>query len=178
MRIAINSIKRVAVARRGSVDGSRQTRQTLPAREDHRRLPSPRHRNSLGKGCAVAALGADLPRQPKKVLAGFTERLEEGLAVLAALVPAKAASRRRDVLGNGRRPDSRARGRRRLALTPDSRDGSESAEEQRRGLGIREGFDPEIPRSHGGRNDHSVAVALDRGALGSYHRPGSTGFGI
>ena len=58
---------------------------------------SPRHRNSLGKGCAVAALGADLSRQPKKVRAVFTERLEEGLAVLAGLVPAKTPSRRRDV---------------------------------------------------------------------------------
>lgn len=54
----------------------------------------------------------------------------------------------------------------------------ESAEEQRRGLGIREGLDPEIPRSHGRRNDQSVTVALDRGALRSYQRPGSTGFGI
>src|SRR5437773_1969545 len=58
---------------------------------------SPRHRNSLGKGCPVAALGADLSRQPKKVRGVFTKRLEEGLGVLADLVPAKAASRRRDV---------------------------------------------------------------------------------
>lgn len=58
---------------------------------------SPRHRDSLGKGCAVAALGADLSRQPKKVRAVFTEKLEESLAALADLVPAKAPSRRRDV---------------------------------------------------------------------------------
>jgi TetR/AcrR family transcriptional repressor of nem operon len=58
---------------------------------------SPRHRNSPGKGCPAAALGADLPRQPKRVRAVFTEGLEESLAVLGALVPAKAASRRRDV---------------------------------------------------------------------------------
>ena len=49
--------------------------------------------------------------------------------------------------------------------------------EPRRSLGIRPGLDPEIPRSHGRRNDQSVAIALDRGALGSYHRPGSAGFG-
>jgi TetR/AcrR family transcriptional repressor of nem operon len=53
---------------------------------------SPRHRNSLGKGCAVAALGSDLPRQSKKVRQVFTKRLEEGLEVLAGLVPANAAS--------------------------------------------------------------------------------------
>ena len=58
---------------------------------------SPRHRNAPGKGCAVAALGSDLSRQPKKVRGVFTKRLEEGLAALASLVPAKARSRRHDV---------------------------------------------------------------------------------
>ena len=58
---------------------------------------SPRHRNAFGKGCAVAALAADVSRQPKKVRAAFTKRLEEGLAVLAELVPERTASRRRDV---------------------------------------------------------------------------------
>jgi TetR/AcrR family transcriptional regulator, transcriptional repressor for nem operon len=58
---------------------------------------SPRHRASLGNGCAVAALGSDLPRQPKKVREVFTKRLEEGLQVLASLVPAGGASHRDDV---------------------------------------------------------------------------------
>ena len=58
---------------------------------------SSRHRNALGKGCAVAALGSDLPRHSKKAREVFTERLEEGLEVLAKLVPARTASRRRDV---------------------------------------------------------------------------------
>lgn len=58
---------------------------------------SSRHRNTLGKGCAVAALGSDLPRQSKKAREVFTDRLEEGLEVLASLVPARTASRRRDV---------------------------------------------------------------------------------
>lgn len=58
---------------------------------------SPRHRNALGKGCAVAALGSEIPRQPKRVRDVFTKKLEEGLEVLASLVPAKAASHRRDV---------------------------------------------------------------------------------
>ena len=57
---------------------------------------SPRHRNALGKGCAVAALGSDLPRQSKKVREVFTKKLEECLEVLAGLLPAKAASQRHD----------------------------------------------------------------------------------
>jgi TetR/AcrR family transcriptional repressor of nem operon len=58
---------------------------------------SPRHRNALGKGCAVAALGSDLPRQSKKARQVVTERLEEGLDVLAGLVPARNAARRQEV---------------------------------------------------------------------------------
>lgn len=58
---------------------------------------SPRHRNALGKGCAVAALGSDLPRQSKKARQVFTKRLEEGLEILAGLVPANTASQRHDV---------------------------------------------------------------------------------
>jgi TetR/AcrR family transcriptional repressor of nem operon len=58
---------------------------------------SPRHRNALGEGCAVAALGSELPRQSTKARQVFTKRLEEGLEVLAGLVPAKAASRRSDL---------------------------------------------------------------------------------
>ncbi len=58
---------------------------------------SPRHRNALGKGCPVAALGADISRQPKRVRAVFTKSFEEGLAVLTDLVPGKAPSRRHDL---------------------------------------------------------------------------------
>lgn len=61
------------------------------------RYLSPRHRDSLGTGCAVAALGSDLARQPKKVRDVFTEKLEETLESLAQLVPARTASRRYDV---------------------------------------------------------------------------------
>jgi len=58
---------------------------------------SPRHRNALGEGCAVAALGSDLPRLSKKAREVVTERLEEGLDVLAELVPARTAARRQEV---------------------------------------------------------------------------------
>jgi TetR/AcrR family transcriptional repressor of nem operon len=58
---------------------------------------SPRHRSSLGEGCAVAALGSELSRQPRVVRRAFTRRLEESLAMLASLVPAKTVARRDDV---------------------------------------------------------------------------------
>jgi len=58
---------------------------------------SPRHRDSLGAGCAVAALGSDIARQPKRIRAVFTTRLEESLESLAQLAPARTASRRYDM---------------------------------------------------------------------------------
>ena len=39
------------------------------------RYLSPRHRDSRGTGCAVAALGSALARQPKQVRHVFTEKL-------------------------------------------------------------------------------------------------------
>jgi TetR/AcrR family transcriptional repressor of nem operon len=60
------------------------------------RYLSRRHRDSLGAGCAVAALGPDIARQPKKIRDLFTKRLEQGLDLLAELAPARTASRRDD----------------------------------------------------------------------------------
>jgi TetR/AcrR family transcriptional regulator, transcriptional repressor for nem operon len=57
---------------------------------------SPQHRNSMGEGCAVAALGSDLPRQPRSVREVFTKRLEESLAALGKLMPGKTTTRRHD----------------------------------------------------------------------------------
>ena len=79
-------------ARRASRKGKRDALETIIDG-----YLSPRHQKSLGEGCAVAALGSDLPRQPTMVRRAFTEKLEESLAILASLVPAKAASRRDDV---------------------------------------------------------------------------------
>jgi TetR/AcrR family transcriptional regulator, transcriptional repressor for nem operon len=55
-----------------------------------------RHRDSPGNGCVVAALGADIARQPKRVRAAFTKALKEALEILTGLVPGGAASRRYD----------------------------------------------------------------------------------
>ena len=60
------------------------------------RYLSRRHRDSLGAGCVVAALGSDIARQPKTIRDVFTKKLEEGLKVLAPLVSARTASRRYD----------------------------------------------------------------------------------
>ena len=60
------------------------------------RYLSPGHRDSPGAGCAAAALGADIARQPKKIRGLATKRLDEGLEILAGLLPARTASRRYD----------------------------------------------------------------------------------
>jgi TetR/AcrR family transcriptional repressor of nem operon len=43
------------------------------------------HRDSPGEGCLIAALGADIARQPKLVRRGFTRGLKDSLALLADL---------------------------------------------------------------------------------------------
>jgi TetR/AcrR family transcriptional repressor of nem operon len=60
------------------------------------RYLSRRHRDSLGAGCVVAALGSDIARQPKAIRDVFTKKLEEGLEILAPLLGAKSAARRSD----------------------------------------------------------------------------------
>ena len=57
---------------------------------------SPRHRDAPGAGCAVAALGSDIARQPKRVRQVFTQKLEETIDLFSGLVPGKTASRRSD----------------------------------------------------------------------------------
>ncbi|HET9061971.1 MAG TPA: TetR/AcrR family transcriptional regulator [Candidatus Binatia bacterium] len=52
------------------------------------------HRDSPGVGCAVAALGSEIARQPKQIRAAFSKTLEESLDLLAGLVPARTASGR------------------------------------------------------------------------------------
>ncbi|MGH7819105.1 MAG: TetR/AcrR family transcriptional regulator [Vicinamibacterales bacterium] len=54
------------------------------------------HRDSPGNGCVIAALGADVARQPKTVRAVFTKALKDALETIADLVPGRAAPRRYD----------------------------------------------------------------------------------
>jgi TetR/AcrR family transcriptional repressor of nem operon len=45
------------------------------------------HRDSAGRGCLVAALGSEIAKQPEGVREAFTAELEEGLELLAGLMP-------------------------------------------------------------------------------------------
>lgn len=60
------------------------------------RYLSRRHRDAIGEGCAIAALGPDIARQPKRIRGLFTKRLREGLDVLARVIPGRQAARRHD----------------------------------------------------------------------------------
>ena len=52
------------------------------------------HRDSPGQGCAVAALGSEIARQPQSVRDAFTEELKAGLAFLAGVMPGEDSSGR------------------------------------------------------------------------------------
>ena len=45
------------------------------------------HRDSAGRGCLVAALGSEIAKQPERVRKAFTVELQEGLELLAGLMP-------------------------------------------------------------------------------------------
>jgi TetR/AcrR family transcriptional regulator, transcriptional repressor for nem operon len=52
------------------------------------------HRDAPGQGCVVAALGAEIARQPYRVREAFTRELEDVLELLARLMPADNPPRR------------------------------------------------------------------------------------
>jgi TetR/AcrR family transcriptional repressor of nem operon len=52
------------------------------------------HRDSPGQGCAVAALGSEIARQPQSVRDAFTEELKAGLEFLAGVMPGDDSSGR------------------------------------------------------------------------------------
>ncbi len=54
------------------------------------------HRNAVGQGCVIAALGGEIARQPQSVRAAFTEELKDGLELLAELMPGDDPARRRE----------------------------------------------------------------------------------
>jgi len=60
---------------------------------------SPRHRDDPGRGCLIAALGSDVPRQPRPVRRAFTEGLRHRVEVLKQLMPGRSpAAKRRKAL--------------------------------------------------------------------------------
>ena len=52
-----------------------------------RRYLSARHRDEPGQGCALAALGCEIPRQPLAVRRAFTEGLQATVGRIARLLP-------------------------------------------------------------------------------------------
>ena len=52
------------------------------------------HRDAPGQGCAVAALGSEIARQPQSVREAFTEELKAGLEFLAGVMPGDGPARR------------------------------------------------------------------------------------
>jgi TetR/AcrR family transcriptional repressor of nem operon len=52
------------------------------------------HRDAVGQGCIVAALGSEIARQPQSVRDAFTEELKAGLEFLAGVMPGDGRSRR------------------------------------------------------------------------------------
>jgi TetR/AcrR family transcriptional repressor of nem operon len=60
------------------------------------RYLSPDHRDAPGNGCVVAALGADIARQPRAVRQAFTAETKKALEYLAAQMPGGDIARRRE----------------------------------------------------------------------------------
>ena len=56
---------------------------------------SPRHRDDPGKGCALAALGADVARQGERVRSAFTAGLKPFLQLLSNTIPGRSKAVRR-----------------------------------------------------------------------------------
>ena len=60
---------------------------------------SSHHRDNLGEGCPLAALGADAAREGERVRSAFTAGLKSSLALLSNVVPGRSkAQRRRKVI--------------------------------------------------------------------------------
>ena len=56
---------------------------------------SPRHRDSAGHGCLVAAVGSDVVRQPRSVRRAFTEGLRQRIAAVQSVLPRRSAAAQR-----------------------------------------------------------------------------------
>lgn len=57
---------------------------------------SQRHRDDLGRGCLMAALGSDVARQPRSVRRAFTEGLRYRLEGLRRLMPGRRSAATRE----------------------------------------------------------------------------------
>jgi TetR/AcrR family transcriptional repressor of nem operon len=65
-------------------------------REIVERYLSTEHRDAHGQGCVVAALGADIARQPPSIRDAFTKEFVDGIKFLAELTPGADPAQRCD----------------------------------------------------------------------------------
>jgi len=89
----------ILFAARDSVRGLRRAGQRSNAAAGLRKLIaqylSTAHRDARGRGCVLAALGTDIPRQPQAVRRAFTIALKGAFDLIAAWMPDHRPSRRR-----------------------------------------------------------------------------------
>jgi TetR/AcrR family transcriptional repressor of nem operon len=57
---------------------------------------SPTHRDRMGRGCVIAALGCEMPRQPRSVRQTFTEGLQRNVARIGAKLSKRGKRARED----------------------------------------------------------------------------------
>lgn len=88
----------ILVASRNSARRMRRPAERQPAEQGLRRVVgqylSTSHRDEPGRGCVLAALGNDIPRQPRAVRQAFTIALEGAFDLMAGWMPDRAGSRR------------------------------------------------------------------------------------
>jgi TetR/AcrR family transcriptional regulator, transcriptional repressor for nem operon len=88
----------ILVASKSSARRMRRPAERQAAKQGLRRVVgqylSTSHRDERGRGCVLAALGTDIPHQPRAVRQAFTIALEGALDLMAGWMPDRAASRR------------------------------------------------------------------------------------
>jgi TetR/AcrR family transcriptional regulator, transcriptional repressor for nem operon len=88
----------ILFASRNSARGLRRPAERKPAEQGLRKVVrqylSTAHRDERGRGCVLAALGTDVPRQPRAVRHAFTMAVKGAVDLIAGWMPDRAASRR------------------------------------------------------------------------------------
>jgi len=89
----------ILVASRNSARRLRRPAERQPVQQGLRKVVrqylSTSHRDARGRGCVLAALGTDIPRQPRAVREAFTIAVTGAFELLAGWMPDRAASCRR-----------------------------------------------------------------------------------
>jgi TetR/AcrR family transcriptional repressor of nem operon len=88
----------ILVASRNSARSLRRPAERQPAEQGLRKVVrqylSTSHRDERGRGCVLAALGTDIPRQPRAVREAFTAAVSGAFDLMAGWMPDRAPSRR------------------------------------------------------------------------------------